>query len=127
MAGHIEGLRQAEIPKMVHVRQTFRQDRVGDLAAAVEAEMTTLFPKQQRRHLLAGKKIGVTVGSRGITAIGSITKLVVSFLKEAGALPFIFPAMGSHGGGTAEGQTEMIAGYSLRVSLRLAVSLAVSL
>jgi len=67
--------------------------------------MTVLFPKQQRRLLLEGKKIGVTVGSRGITAIDSITKLVVSFLREAGASPFIFPAMGSHGGGTAEGQT----------------------
>ena len=48
----------------------------------------------------------MTVGSRGITAIDSITKLVVSFLREAGALPFIFPAMGSHGGGTAAGQRE---------------------
>jgi hypothetical protein len=113
MAGHIEGLRQAEIPNMVHVRQTFRKDHVADLAAAVETEMNTLFPKQQRRHLLQGKKIGVTVGSRGITAIDGITKTVVSFLREAGASPFIFPAMGSHGGGTADGQTEMIAGYGV--------------
>eukprot|EP01044_Picomonas_judraskeda_P033694 COSAG03_NODE_13621_length_495_cov_0.777778_1_plen_126_part_01 len=126
MAGHIEGLRQAEIPNMVHVRQTFRQDRVADLPAAVAAEMATLFPKQQRRHLLAGKKIGVTVGSRGITAIDAITKLVVSFLKEAGAVPFIFPAMGSHGGGTAEGQTEMIAGYSLSLSLPPSLPLSLS-
>ena len=113
MSGHIAGLRQAEIPKMVHVRQTFPRTNVPDLDAAVAAEMNVLFPKQQRRHLLAGKSIGVTVGSRGITAIDGITKAVVSFLREAGASPFIFPAMGSHGGGTAEGQTEMIAGYGV--------------
>ena len=92
MSGHIAGLRQAEIPKMVHVRQTFPRTNVPDLDAAVAAEMNVLFPKQQRRHLLAGKSIGVTVGSRGITAIDGITKAVVSFLREAGASPFIFPA-----------------------------------
>ena len=49
MADHIPGLRQAEIPRMVHVRQTFPKDLVADLPAAILAEMTTLFPKQQRR------------------------------------------------------------------------------
>ena len=55
----------------------------------------------------------MTVGSRGITAIDSITKGIVAFLIDAGAKPFIFPAMGSHGGGTEKGQTEMIAGYGV--------------
>ena len=49
----------------------------------------------------------------GITGIAAITKAAVEFLRAAGASPFIFPAMGSHGGGTAAGQTEMIATYGV--------------
>ena len=55
-----------------------------------------------------GSRIAVTAGSRGITGIQCILRVVVDELKHVGAQPFIVPAMGSHGGGTAEGQVKML-------------------
>ena len=53
------------------------------------------------------------VGSRGIANIALIIKSTVDYLKSLGAEPFIVPAMGSHGGGTAEGQAQVIASYGV--------------
>lgn len=55
----------------------------------------------------------MTAGSRGIANIELILKTIVGFLKDSGAKPFIVPAMGSHGGASAEGQKELLAGYGI--------------
>lgn len=60
--------------------------------------------------------MAVGVGSRGITNIGAIVRAVLDVLRAAGAKPFIFPAMGSHGGATPEGQTEVLASYGITES-----------
>jgi hypothetical protein len=60
-----------------------------------------------------GMRIGVAVGSRGIHAIDAVCRAVVEYIKEQGADPFIIPAMGSHGGATAEGQRAVLAGYGI--------------
>ncbi|MCD8083503.1 MAG: nickel-dependent lactate racemase [Clostridiales bacterium] len=60
-----------------------------------------------------GMRIAITAGSRGIRNVDIITKAVVDFVKSRGANPFIVPAMGSHGGATAEGQLEILAGYHI--------------
>lgn len=60
-----------------------------------------------------GKNIAITAGSRGIANVDVITKAIVDFVKSRGANPFIVPAMGSHGGATAEGQTEILTGYNI--------------
>ena len=60
-----------------------------------------------------GSRIAVGVGSRGIANLSMIVARVVSLLKEAGAEPFIVPAMGSHGGATPEGQTRILADYGV--------------
>ena len=57
--------------------------------------------------------VGITAGSRGIANIAAITKAAGDWLKSHGARPFLFPAMGSHNGGTAEGQREMIESLGL--------------
>jgi lactate racemase-like protein len=62
---------------------------------------------------LARRRIAVAAGSRGIDRIAEVTFAVVSWLKSRGAQPFLLPAMGSHGGGTAEGQTELLASYDI--------------
>jgi len=62
---------------------------------------------------LRGKRIAVAVGSRGIASLNEIVKAVCGWLKAQGAQPFIFPAMGSHGGGTAEGQRKILEGYGV--------------
>ncbi len=103
-------LRQADIPKLTHVRQHFSDEALADTGAAVIEQMRLLFPDAESAK---GKEIGITAGSRGITDIDLITKAAVDYLKSLGAKPFIFPAMGSHGGGTAEGQTQVVAYYGI--------------
>src|SRR5271157_2730092 len=62
---------------------------------------------------LRGKRIAVAVGSRGIASLNEIAGAVCGWLKAQGAQPFVFPAMGSHGGGTAEGQRKILEGYGV--------------
>jgi hypothetical protein len=62
---------------------------------------------------LRGKRIAVGVGSRGIASLKEIVQAVCGWLKAQGAQPFIFPAMGSHGGGTAEGQRKILEDYGV--------------
>ena len=64
-------------------------------------------------RITPGMRIAIAVGSREITNIDQIARTVVDFVKSCGAEPFIFPAMGSHGGATAEGQLEVLAGYGV--------------
>ena len=56
------------------------------------------------REIRPGDTVAVGAGSRGIANIGTIVGATVKYLRDLGARPFVFPAMGSHGGGTAEGQ-----------------------
>jgi hypothetical protein len=62
---------------------------------------------------LRGKRVAVAVGSRGIASLQEIVGAVCGWLKAQGARPFIFPAMGSHGGGTAEGQRKILEEYGV--------------
>lgn len=66
---------------------------------------------------LKGKQIAVAVGSRGIANLQQIVRAVCGWLKAQGAQPFIFPAMGSHGGATAEGQRKILAEYGVTAEL----------
>jgi hypothetical protein len=60
-----------------------------------------------------GDSVAVSVGSRGVANIALITKTLIEELKAAGTEPFVVPAMGSHGGGTAEGQRAIVEGYGV--------------
>jgi len=60
-----------------------------------------------------GARVAIGVGSRGISNIATIVRAVVDFWKSKGARPFIFPAMGSHGAATAEGQADVLAHYGI--------------
>jgi hypothetical protein len=62
---------------------------------------------------LRGKRVAVAVGSRGIACLKEIVQAVCGWVKAQGALPFIFPAMGSHGGGTSEGQRKILEEYGV--------------
>ncbi len=97
-------------PRMVRIRQTFDTTHVPDVAAAVHEQLARL-PLQQQ--ILPGQTVAITAGSRGIAHIADITKAVVEHVKGLGAVPYIVPAMGSHGGGTAEGQAGILAGYGI--------------
>ncbi|MBA4423498.1 MAG: [Fe-S]-binding protein, partial [Syntrophus sp. (in: bacteria)] len=99
-----------DFPNMVRLRQTFDRTMVADIPGAIQAELKKLALEQRIRP---GQRIGLTGGSRGVANIALILKTVVDYLKSLGARPFIFPAMGSHGGATAEGQRAMLAHYQV--------------
>ena len=63
--------------------------------------------------MLPGQSVAITVGSRGIANIAPITKAIIGHFKRLKAVPFIVPAMGSHGGGTAEGQRRIVEDYGI--------------
>ncbi len=94
-----------ELPKMARIRQTFDDTRLDDVPAAVRQALAGC-PAYQR--IQPGARLAVTVGSRGIASLGAIVRAIVDALKERGAEPFIVPAMGSHGGATAEGQLSLV-------------------
>ena len=81
-----------------------------DVPGAIRAGIAALGDIPQ---IKPGAKIAITGGSRGIADIAPILRTVVEELKARGAEPFLIPAMGSHGGATAEGQIEMMAGYGM--------------
>lgn len=93
------------IPRMIRVRQKFDDTEITDIEKAVRSE---LMRKEICSTLKPGMRIAIAAGSRGICHHKDIIRTVVSVLKEKGACPFIVPAMGSHGGATAEGQAELL-------------------
>src|SRR5215216_3821889 len=99
---------QVVFPRMVRVRQRFDVPPAVDAREATRAELGRLKPRIKR-----GAQIAIAVGSRGITDICPIAETVISEVRAAGASPFIIPAMGSHGGATADGQREILAEYGI--------------
>ncbi|MDA8124340.1 MAG: hypothetical protein M0009_04020 [Deltaproteobacteria bacterium] len=97
-----------EYPRWVKVRQNLDGSRDECPALSVEKQLVS-FEKQL--SFKKGDKIAITVGSRYIANLVPITKAVVDFIRFRGGQPFLVPAMGSHGGATAEGQTEVLAEY----------------
>jgi hypothetical protein len=97
-------------PKMHRIRQSFDRTQVKDVAGTVKAELAGF---GFHRKVKKGQRVAMTAGSRGIANMSVILKSVVEFLKSLGAEPFIFPAMGSHAGATAEGQTALLAHYQI--------------
>lgn len=109
--GNIENLlRDIPVPKMVPVRQTFDRSRLEDVPGEVRRE---LLRPEVAAKVAPGMRIAITAGSRGIDNLAVIIREVVSFLKEKGASPFVIPAMGSHGGSSAEGQLAVIHEYGV--------------
>ncbi|MBW3540502.1 MAG: nickel-dependent lactate racemase [Planctomycetes bacterium] len=97
-------------PRMIRVRQRFDAPRLADVPAEVERELTRL---GLERKVRPGETVAITAGSRGIANIAKIIKAAVRHFQALGAVPFIVPAMGSHGGGTAEGQRAILEGYGI--------------
>ncbi len=93
----------APFPRMLPVRQKFEAPRVADVAAATRDALEPL-----RDRVRAGMSVAITAGSRGIHDKPAVVRATGEWLRSLGAVPFVVPAMGSHGGATAEGQVEML-------------------
>lgn len=98
-----------EFPRMVKVRQKFEASAVLDIDKTVIEQLQPLL----NQRIENGMRIAITAGSRGISNIREIIRATAQFLKSQGADPFIIPAMGSHGGATAEGQIEVLESFGI--------------
>lgn len=98
------------LPRMAQVQQRFDVSQIEDIAGEVSKQMEAF---GLARRVKPGQRIAITAGSRGIANIAEIIAAAVAELRKVGAKPFVFPAMGSHGGATAEGQREMLASYGI--------------
>jgi len=98
------------LPRMIPVRQNFATTTLPDAAAAVRAECRK--PAIAAR-IRPGARVAVAVGSRGIADLPVLVRSLVGELQAQGATPFVVPAMGSHGGATAAGQTGLLAGLGV--------------
>jgi len=98
------------LPKMTPVRQRFDRPYLADIEGEI---MRQLAFGDHFSSLKKGQSVAITAGSRGISNMPLILRTLVRAVKKIGCEPFVFPAMGSHGGATARGQTEMLQGMGI--------------
>ena len=98
------------LPKVLRVQQNFDSTHITDIPKTVSEQIGKLgLPGR----LKSGQTVAITGGSRGVANIAVIIRAVVDELRKLGVRPFIIPAMGSHGGGTAEGQRSVLEHYGI--------------
>ena len=95
---------------LIPVRQKFPHRALSDVAGATRAELES---SGIAARLTPGAHVAIGVGSRGISHLAAIVRATVDYFAAHGLKPFIFPAMGSHGAGTAEGQASVLAHYGI--------------
>jgi hypothetical protein len=96
--------------RLLNVHQKFPDRRVTDIPSTIEMELTSAGIGE---NLKPGARIAIGVGSRGIANVATVVGSVVDYFKSRGFSPFLFPAMGSHGAATAEGQADVLAHYGI--------------
>ncbi|MDA3630570.1 lactate racemase domain-containing protein [Saccharopolyspora sp. WRP15-2] len=110
---NVEAVRLAgsdiELPRMIPIEQRFAATAVEDLEGTIRSQVT----EHDSTNPVSGKRIAITAGSRGIAQLDRIVATLVDALVSCGAKPFVVPAMGSHGGGTADGQRQVLAEYGI--------------
>lgn len=98
------------LPRFVEIEQRFPDRSISDIPSRIREELSQ---SDFLNRVPSGARLAIGVGSRGISNIATIVKTVVEFWKERGVQPFLFPAMGSHGAATAEGQADVLAHYGI--------------
>ena len=98
------------LPKMTRIQQKFEAPVLTDLPAAIHAELDRI---NAATIVKPGETVAITAGSRGVANVDVVVKATVDYLKGLGAKPFVVPAMGSHGGATAEGQRSVLEHYGI--------------
>jgi hypothetical protein len=101
---------QVVLPRMMRVKQHFPDRAIKDIPGAIAAELKRA---DFASKLKPGSRVAIGVGSRGIANIATIARGVVDYWKAAGMNPFLFPAMGSHGAASPEGQAMVLGKYQI--------------
>lgn len=104
-------MQENRFPKMMRIRQSFEQAAVNDVAGHLRARIRAL---ASRLQVSPGQTAAIACGSRGLAEYGTIVKTVIEETRWLGLDPFIVPAMGSHGAGTAQGQKRVLEHLGLR-------------
>ena len=99
---------RSSLPQLIRIRRKFEHPQIDDIDGEVRRAM-----QQVRQLLKPGMNVAIAAGSRGIAHIEVIIRSTVQCIEEAGCRAFVFPAMGSHGGATAEGQKKVLASYGI--------------
>ena len=94
-----------KLPQMVHVHQKLEGPTLEDPREEAQKKIRSLSLRARNQR---GGSVAITAGSRGVTNIRDILSTLVAEVKHLGLDPFIVPAMGSHGGATAEGQIKIL-------------------
>ncbi len=94
--------------RLARGRQAFPSEHIADVTSRVREEIARCNPAIGK-----GDPIAIAVGSRGIARLQEVVRATVAAVRERGGEPFVIPAMGSHGGATAEGQREVLASYGI--------------
>lgn len=101
-----ELLKGIPLPRMAKIRQTFPASEIEDVPSALRVQLANLSVMDAVKPDM---RIAIAVGSRGVAEIPTLVRVTVEEIKKRGGRPFVVPAMGSHGGATAEGQKEVLA------------------
>lgn len=99
-----------QFPRLLLVRQNFPDRRIPDIPGEVRKQLSLA---SFASRLKPGSRVAIGIGSRGIANVATIARATVEYWKAEGMRPFIFPAMGSHGAATAEGQADVLAHYGI--------------
>lgn len=99
-----------QLPRLVKIKQVFQRPLVKDSVETTKLELSRLGIADK---IKPGQKIGITVGSRGIQNLIPILKTVIAEIRQLHAEPCLIAAMGSHGGGTPEGQLEVVESFGI--------------
>ena len=102
-------LHDVPLPRVMRVEQRLPRPRLD----GVEDELRRRIRATDATRPLAGRSLAVGVGSRGIRDLPLLVRTIVGEVRAAGATPFVVPAMGSHGGATAEGQVGLLANHGV--------------
>ena len=105
-------VKDTHVPKMFRVKQVFPRPKIEkeEIPGIIE---NLLSQEKFASRVKPGMRIAITAGSRGVANVALTTRCIADFVKSRGASPFVVPAMGSHGGATAEGQKALLAGYGV--------------
>ncbi len=103
-------LADVPMPRMALLRQRFDDSAVGDVQVELRARLAA---SGVLARVKPGMTVAITGGSRGIADYALLVRTVAAALRSCGAKPFVIPAMGSHGGATAQGQRRVLASYGI--------------
>lgn len=103
-------LKDDSLPAFAKAAYRISEGTIRDIPLAMDEAMQK---RQALSRIRPGQSIAITAGSREINHMPEIFRHLVRRIRDAGGQPFLFPAMGSHGGATAQGQRAVLEGYGL--------------